>query len=499
MRKIPGILAAMLVLSCSRYGGDAPLPPALASLSAESEGNSVTLTARVERGESGGIQEAGFYLWLEKSRQIRLSGVLEGDVLRGSIGDLAYDATYQYVAFADNGRQEIRSEEARFHTGAAPPAASAPEILSSDAQPGFTSVQLSAALTGLEGVEACGFYLWEDESRWERLVCQRLSNPFSLTVEGLRAGTAYSACAFFSINGVDVRSSPIPFTTRDYPLPSFVQVDVVPGDYYARVQVQLDQADYVEACGVRMGGVDYPCQLEGAGFGRGILGLKPETSYTLTPFYVQQGSTYLAQPVTLRTEASPLDPVFWAWLLQKYDIDQDGILSQEEKAMVGEIARDWRETPYTSLEGLSQFPNLQRLYVSDCPEVTGVDLSGNPRLEILEMNHVGVRAFDLSGNPVLRSLSLGRDDLEALDLQYNPELVSIWVSENRLQALDVSMLPRLEQLECVDNPLTTLDLRQNPRLSILRTVNCPSLQFIYLHPDAALVRLEVDPHTLVVK
>ena len=277
----------------------------------------------------------------------------------------------------------------------------------------------------------------------------------------------------------------------------------------AALEARLSGASGIELAGfyLRQDGAEQvrlPAKVEDGRLFCQIKGLQYESTYYYTAFVsngkqeVRSNEDYFViGPVPISEQVE--DPVLWTWLLDQYDADLDKNLSPDERLNVTMISFYAEGPALTSLAGLELFPNLQRLHVNNCPAITSVDFSGNPRLNILEMNNVGVRHFDLSANPELLSVSLANNQLENLNFSANPIITHLWLPENRLAVLDVSMLSRLQLLHCSDNPLKELDLRSNPMLSELKATNCPSLKYIYLHPNASLQHLEVDSHIVILK
>ncbi len=162
------------------------------------------------------------------------------------------------------------------------------------------------------------------------------------------------------------------------------------------------------------------------------------------------------------------DPNFRSYVAENCDPDGDGLLSEEERLAVTTINVSSRGL--TSLEGVSLFPALTRLYCEN-NQLTALDVSQNPALEILSCYYNQLTALDLSQNPALTDLCCFNNQLTALDLSQNPALTVLWCDHNQLTALDVSQNPALTKLSCYNNQLTELDLSRNPALTQLICYN----------------------------
>ena len=120
----------------------------------------------------------------------------------------------------------------------------------------------------------------------------------------------------------------------------------------------------------------------------------------------------------------------------------------------------------TDLTGIEDFTALTELSCDD-NQLTSLDLSGNPLLEVLWCTGNQLTSLDLSGNPLLEELGCENNQLTSLDLSGNPVLEEFYCDSNQLTSLDLSGNPLLEELYCGDNQLTSLDLSGNPLLVYL--------------------------------
>lgn len=124
-------------------------------------------------------------------------------------------------------------------------------------------------------------------------------------------------------------------------------------------------------------------------------------------------------------------------------------------------ARDLRKIDPTGC------PNLLQLTL-DASLVESVDVSKNPKLQILNVSDTRVRSIDVSGCPDLRQLYATHGGaknsaykIDRLDVSGCPELIYLFAGYNNLTELDVSKNTKLHDISVPDNHLTELDLSAN--------------------------------------
>ena len=222
--------------------------------------------------------------------------------------------------------------------------------------------------------------------------------------------------------------------------------------------------------------------------------------------------------VAIDEKAFP-DATFRTWVREYLDPNGDGVLSDAECNAVTaiEIAQgsDTHELFLSSLEGIAYFPHLQELTCRLMP-VTGVDLSRNTELtyvcfaycQITQLdvsmlsdlttlivnkdNHdvPGLTALDVTHNPKLQVLSLHFNDLKALDLGSCPALTELGLNGNAIEHLDLSGHSSLDTVYCTDSALKTVDLTgcsaltylncNGSKLEALDVSPCPTLESLFL-------------------
>lgn len=163
------------------------------------------------------------------------------------------------------------------------------------------------------------------------------------------------------------------------------------------------------------------------------------------------------------------DPAFRAYLLEKADMENDGILTLQDAQAWNESSRDKafdvRNKNITSLKGIEHFTALTSLNCAGTPAT-----SGNVRTKdasTASQTGSGLTELDITKNTTLKELDCSYNNLTALDLSNNPELTKLDCSNKNLTTLDVSNCTALKRLDCSGNQLTELDLSNNTALTSL--------------------------------
>jgi hypothetical protein len=214
------------------------------------------------------------------------------------------------------------------------------------------------------------------------------------------------------------------------------------------------------------------------------------------------------------------DEHFRAWVLWNYDADRDGRLSAQEAAAIRVIELNTDET--ASLEGIQHFPALVKIHAEGSlndgdpkGRLSALDLSGNPRLDMLYLPHNQITGLDLSPVPLLTRLEVPYNLLTSIEVSHLSHLNLLSLTANRLTSLDTRGLNGLDELHCDANPLTdlqldnavlryldcsgtlltVLDLRKCPKLNELDCTGCPNLTTVRLSRGQVLGTLRKDDHT----
>ena len=116
------------------------------------------------------------------------------------------------------------------------------------------------------------------------------------------------------------------------------------------------------------------------------------------------------------------------------------------------------ETPIASVDGLQFFTGLVEFTATSNKFTEALPLTGLSNLEVLQVNTAGVGSLDLSGNPKLRILNCngstksGYGTLSTINLSYTPNLETLNLKNNKLTEINVSNLVKLTELDLSGNP-----------------------------------------------
>lgn len=158
------------------------------------------------------------------------------------------------------------------------------------------------------------------------------------------------------------------------------------------------------------------------------------------------------------------DANFKAYLIENFDIDKDGEISEYEASLVEYM--DCYNKNIASLCGIEFFKNLKSLNCG-INQLIELDVSNNTVLSHLFCFSNLLTELDVSKNPVLVQISCGENQLTELDISKNTVLTNLACSYNQLTELDISKNTTLQYLSCHSNQLTELDVSRNTALIYL--------------------------------
>lgn len=183
-----------------------------------------------------------------------------------------------------------------------------------------------------------------------------------------------------------------------------------------------------------------------------------------------------AEDLVSINETNFSDKNFRAIVMQVYDTNGDGFLSETERsksimtlaAYAEEICGE--NAVIENLKGIEFFPNITRLYCAGIG-LSELDVSGNTNLVLLSAGGNNLTSVTLGTQQNMTGLDISANDITSLDLSACPNLTSLECYSNALTSLDVSMLSNLQLLYCQQNNLTSLNLQSNTQLYDLHCSN----------------------------
>ena len=189
------------------------------------------------------------------------------------------------------------------------------------------------------------------------------------------------------------------------------------------------------------------------------------------------------------------DAAFKAYLVENFDADSDGEISEDEAMDVESIDLSDVTTKVTTLAGIEYMKNLKTLNAA-YHSLTSLDLSHNNALTEIVVNNNKLKTLDLSGCSAIVSLECSGNKLTTLDVSEATGLTDLACSNNDLGALNLINNKALVNLQCSGNNIATLNLKN---LLALETLYCRSnsLAVLDLSKNTALKELDCTSNNLV--
>ena len=153
------------------------------------------------------------------------------------------------------------------------------------------------------------------------------------------------------------------------------------------------------------------------------------------------------------------DPEFKNYLLTNFDANQDGVLSEEEAALITII--DVKTNNIKDITGIEHMPNLEELNVTSdwdgktntsLGQLTSIDATHNTKLKKLTCHCNKITSLNVTGLTALTELGFGGNLLTTVDLSTNTELTILHADNNKLTELDLSNNKKITDANCTANP-----------------------------------------------
>lgn len=188
------------------------------------------------------------------------------------------------------------------------------------------------------------------------------------------------------------------------------------------------------------------------------------------------------------------DAAFKAYLVENFDADSDGEISEDEAMDIESIDLSDVTTKIATLAGVEYMKNLKTLSTA-YHSLTSLDLSHNNALTDVVVNNNKIKTLDLSGCSAIISLECSGNKLTSLDVSEAVGLTDLACSNNDLGALNLTNNKSLVNLQCSGNNIATLSLKN---LLSLETLYCRSnsLSVLDLSKNTALKELDCSSNNL---
>ena len=219
--------------------------------------------------------------------------------------------------------------------------------------------------------------------------------------------------------------------------------------------------------------------------------LVDEGGATIQSFAISQASgTY--------TEPAFEDNNFKTYILNYFDLNEDGKISAEEAGKITAIS--YSESSHgavSSFKGVEAFYNLTS-FKFECPSygtvastVESIDLSKNSKLQTITISDKNLKTLNVSGLTQVTSISAGNTGITALDLGTMTKLTSLVAYNSGLTSLDLSKNTKLTSVAVYGSPLTSLDVTGLTELTTL-SAGCSGITSLDVTKNTKLTSLSVD-------
>lgn len=146
------------------------------------------------------------------------------------------------------------------------------------------------------------------------------------------------------------------------------------------------------------------------------------------------------------------------------------------------------------LTGIEAFKSLVHLFAYN-NQLTSIDLSYNPYLEVLDLDNNNLSSLNLDVNTALKSVYISNNNLSTLDVSNNLQLEFLSCNLNTISTLDLSANTALKDLRCYDNNLSTIDFSSNTNLEYL-FISQNNLSALDVSSNTALRTITCDNNNL---
>ena len=221
----------------------------------------------------------------------------------------------------------------------------------------------------------------------------------------------------------------------------------------------------------------------------------PLTSYFTTNADESTGSSlqmaFSQMPVAIDSINFP-DRRFRNWVSEYADTYSDGFLYEDEIGSLKKIdCYDWNSRYLINdVTGIEYFTELEGVNFNNNP-LENANFTHNTKLKSIDVGDANLKQIDLSHLPLLEKLVCYRNyNMEFLDVSHNPKLQVLNGHDMRLSSLDVSRNTELYDLSCGYNLIRHLDISNNAKLKYfycynnpikkINFANCPNISTLWI-------------------
>lgn len=191
-----------------------------------------------------------------------------------------------------------------------------------------------------------------------------------------------------------------------------------------------------------------------------------------TPLTTAANKLYNVTEFAVEDLSKGMDANLRTYLLNNYDANNDGLLSQAEADNVTAIRSAGFTGDVKSLQYIDRFTNLETLYInSNCSELYGTTLSNNKKLQTVVLSPANGlwSSLNVNGLPELQEfqLSFSNDqaNLSKINLADNPKLKKVVIKGAKsLETLDLTNSASTVEMFWLQScpKMTTVDIHEMP-------------------------------------
>ena len=212
--------------------------------------------------------------------------------------------------------------------------------------------------------------------------------------------------------------------------------------------------------------------------------------------------------------------ILFKWLKLRYDADNDGNIDTIEARNIHTI--EINTDNISTLKGIERLHSLTKITAhgtrigdSVCGKLEHIDLTGNPNLLELHVEHNVIKDIDFSHNTKLTFVELNLNRITQIDVSMLKEVDLLSVEYNLISTFDCSGLDKLkelhvghcpnltsitlnnkvlESLDCADDEaLTEIDISKCPLLNGVDFWGCKNLKKVIMSRDQTIGNIRTEP------
>ena len=180
--------------------------------------------------------------------------------------------------------------------------------------------------------------------------------------------------------------------------------------------------------------------------------------------------------------------ILFKWLKLRYDADNDGNIDTIEARNIHTI--EINTDNISTLKGIERLHSLTKITAhgtrigdSVCGKLEHIDLSGNPNLLELHVEHNVIKDIDFSHNTKLTFVELNLNRITQIDVSMLKEVDSITLNNKVLESLD-----------CADDKaLTEIDISKCPMLNGVDLWGCKNLKKVIMSQGQVIGSIRTEP------